>query len=106
MIKLYLLSNFCYEKISEVTLQDLLSYESIQDGIFNKFDEEGIVTKQNYGILYVNDGENLIPLDESILTSDAVIVYSTIVKPDSAYEFGRENGITYFFHTKEKGHFF
>ena len=45
-------------------------------------------------------------LDYVDLTSDDVkeIIYAHLVKPDNAYEYAYEDGISYYFHTNEGNH--
>lgn len=70
-----------------------------------KFEENGCVRERGRGHLCVKRETEWLPFDVELLRSDNVCVaYVDIIKLDNAYEYCRENGISYFFHLSEASH--
>lgn len=105
MIKLFLFNNLRREEVGQVSLQEIRSEKDIPVALMHRFQELGCVVQPGRGSLCIRQGRELIPFDEKLLLDDDVtVVYLDIIKPDNALEFDRKNGISYFFHTSEKGH--
>lgn len=66
-----------------------------------------------YGLKNVNENEfytqNKIPLNKEnilnhIVNNTLFVIYNNLVAPYGAYEYGREDGMLFFFHTSETPH--
>lgn len=105
MVKLFLFNNLRREEVGQVSLQEIRSEKDIPVALMHRFQKLGCVVQPGRGNLCIRQGNELIPFDEKLLLYDDVtVVYLDIIKPDNVLEFDRKNGISYFFHTSEKGH--
>ena len=107
MIRLYLFNSVCRKEVGQVSLQDLRAGDNVVAMLIKKFEELGCVIELGRGSLYIAQGNEYVPFEESLLCSDnATVAYVDIIKPDNAKEYDRKDGIKYFFHTAEQGHWY
>lgn len=85
----------------------MISEKDIHTALMQKFQELGCVVEHGRGYLCMKQEKELIPFDEKrLLSDDVTVAYLDIVKPDNAREFGRKNGIVYYFGSDESKHLY
>lgn len=101
MIKLLYFSNLHKEEIGGLNPENYSL-----DAVFQHFKDYNSQLETNKEKLFIIKDDKLIPYDENLISDGVTIVYSNVVAPDNAYEYARDNGIVYFFHTNEANHRF
>lgn len=108
MIPLLYGNNVHQESVCEIdsTLFAQQSEADLQEALLRTYRTHGYSGADDPEKLYLHkaDGEiRPLPLAGMPQEGDA-IVYQSAIAPSNAYEYARENGIVYFFHTTEQGH--
>lgn len=89
------------------SLEQLLMEPDVEEAILRIFQNFGKSNAVHREKLLLDVGNGLTSFDKLLLSQgSATIIYSDVIAPENAYEFGRENGIVYYFHTQEKNHLF
>ena len=104
MIELYYNTNTCRKWVAEIESEEIDA--SNPSGVLLKiYQDSGYPKATDEKKLYaVADGVH-VPFSEIQNLEDiSKIYYADVVVPQNAVEFGREDGIRYFFHSSEKPH--
>lgn len=90
--------------MAEIDLSGI-NLSALPNSLLKKYQECGCPKATDKNKLYAVIDEGFVRLGEiQDLGTVSRVVYSDVVAHQNAAEFGRENGIIYFFHTSEKPH--
>lgn len=106
MITLKYVNNLNRHIVDKLDIPENLSKEEILVYLLNAYKSAGYEQATDAKKLYVVSTVNeLVPLySVENIEKDATIIYSAVVASNCAAEYARGNGVSYFFHTSEKGH--
>lgn len=106
MITLKYVDNIYRKTVGEIELPQNLSRHEFLQHLITLYQNAGYERATEPQQLYIVNADNgLVPLcTVELITEDAVILCSAVIALNNAAEYARENGVSYYFHTSEKGH--
>lgn len=108
MIPLLYWNNIHRELVCEIdsALFVQQSEADLQEALLRTYCTHGYSDADNPEKLYLRKADSEIqPLSQAGMPQEGdAIVYQSVIAPSNAYEYARENGVVYFFHTAERGH--
>lgn len=107
-MELWYMNNVCRRLVCRINVEDIsldIGCE-LKDYILHIYQENGYQDALNADKLFASNenGERIPFYDISSIQKAERIEYLSIIAPNNAYEYKRQDGILYFFHTSEGKH--